>query len=152
MVPKKSEGGDVVAFMGQLIPLLLGTDQLSVVPVIEMAHRSPTSTSGSRSRPRPIFVRFLRLQDKVSILRLARVKKELFYKGTRVHIYPDFSAGLIQKCWQFDAVKKILRVLDIKYSLLYPCMLRVLVHGKPQLFHCPKEAEIFFKDFFVTSP
>ncbi|KAK9976812.1 hypothetical protein ABG768_022012 [Culter alburnus] len=76
-VPEKSEGGDVVAFMGQLIPLLLGTDQLSVVPAIEMAHRSPTSTSGSRSRPRPILVRFLRLQDKVNSLRLARVKKKV---------------------------------------------------------------------------
>ncbi len=69
-----------------------------------------------------------------------------------MHIYQDFSAGLIKKRREFDAVKKILRAADIKYSLLYPCTLKVLVHGKPQLFRCPKEAEAFFRDFSVTSP
>ncbi len=151
-VPVKSEGSDMIAFLSQLIPLLLGRDQLSVAPVIEMAHQSPTSTSGSRSAPRPILVRFLHLQDKVNIIRHVREKRELFYKGAWVHIYQDFSAGLIKKRRAFDAVKKILRAADIKYSLLYPCTLKVLVHGKPQLFRCPKEAEAFFRDFSVTSP
>ncbi len=56
--------------------------------------------------------------------------------GTRVHIYPDFSASLINKRRQFDAVKKKLRATDIRYSLLYPCTLRVMVEGKPKLFRC----------------
>lgn len=150
-VPEKSEGSDVIVFVNQLIPLLLGRDHFSVVPAIEMAHRSPTFSSGSRPVPRPILVKFLHFQDKVKILRLAREKKDLLYKGTRVHIYPDFSAGLIKKRRQFDDVKKKLRAVDIKYSLLYPCTLRVMVHGKPKLFRSSEEAEIFFRDFSVSS-
>lgn len=58
-VPEKSEGSDMIAFLSQLVPLLLSRDQLSIAPVIEMAQRSPTSTSGTRSVPRPILVMFL---------------------------------------------------------------------------------------------
>lgn len=79
----------------------------------------------------------LHFQDKVKILRLAREKKELFYKGSRMHIYPDFSAGLIKKHQQFDVVKKKLRVADIKYSLLYPCTLRVISVSSPWLLYSP---------------
>lgn len=90
------------------------------MPVIERANRSPTFSPSTRSAPRPILVKFLHFQDKVRILRLARERRELTYMGAHVHIYPDFSAGLIKKCRQFDAVKKKLCAADIKYSLLYP--------------------------------
>lgn len=56
-VPEKSEGSDVIVFLNQLIPLLLGRDQFSAAPVIEMAHRSPIFSSGSRPAPRPILVK-----------------------------------------------------------------------------------------------
>lgn len=151
-VPEKSEGRDTIAFFNQLIPLLLGKENFPTVPVIQRAHRSPTLSSSTRSAPRPILVKFLHFQDKVRILRLAREKRELNYMGTRVHIYPDFSAGLINKRRQFDAVKKKLHAADIKYSLLYPCTLRVMVEGKPKLFRCPEEAGTFFQDFNFSSP
>lgn len=151
-VPEKSEGSDMIVFLNQLIPLLFGRDHFSALPVIETARRSPTFSSGSRPAPRPILVKFQLFQDKVKILRLAREMKELSYKGTRVHIYPDFSAGLIKKRRQFDAVKKKLRAVDIKYSLLYPSTLRVMVQGKPKFFRCSEEAETFFRDLSVSSP
>lgn len=48
---------------------------------------------------------FLHFQDKVSILCLARQRSELTYMDARVHIHTDFSAILVVKRWQFDAVK-----------------------------------------------
>lgn len=150
-IPEQSEGRDMIAFVNHLIPLLLGKENFPTVPVIERAHRSPTtssSTFSSSSRfvpPRPILVKFLNFQDKVRILRLARERREITYKGTRVHIYPDFSAGLVKKRRQFDVVKKHLRAADMKYSLLYPSKLKVMVEGKPKIFTCPGEAETFFQ-------
>uniref|UniRef100_A0A3B1JM17 L1 transposable element RRM domain-containing protein n=1 Tax=Astyanax mexicanus TaxID=7994 RepID=A0A3B1JM17_ASTMX len=144
-VPEKSEGRDMIVFMNKMIPLLLGCENFSTMPVIERAHRTPIFGSNARSAPRPILVKFLHFQDKVKILRLARAKEVLTYSGTRIHIYPDFSAGLVKKRREFDAVKKILRAADIKYSLLYPCTLRVTVDGKPKLFRCPEEADLFVK-------
>lgn len=74
------------------------------------------------------------------------------YNGVQVHIYPDFSAGLLQKCWQFDPIKKKLHDLDIKYSLLYPATLKAITEGKPSLFRCPEDAEAFLHDIYMKSP
>lgn len=148
-IPERSEGKDVIAFIKQLISTLLGFDDVSSAPDIERAHRYPTykSSSNARSSPRTILVKFLHFHDKVKILRLAREKGSLSYQGARVHIYPDFSATLVKKRQEFNAVKKILRNADMKYSLLYPATLRVTVKGKPKLFRCPVEAENFFQSF-----
>lgn len=87
-VPEHKEGRDVIAFMNQLIPQLLGKDNFPMAPVIERAHHSPTFTSNTSSAsPRPILLKFLHFQDKVKILRLAREKGELICMGARVHIY-----------------------------------------------------------------
>lgn len=126
-VPEHSGGRDMIAFVDKLIPLPLGKEIFLTAMAIERAHCSPTFSSCSRSAPRSILAKFLNLQDKVRILHLAREKRELFYLGTLAHIYPDFSASLINKHRQFDAVKKKLRAADISYSLLYP-------KPKPKLF------------------
>lgn len=150
-IPEHKEGRDVIAFMSQLILQLLDKDNFSVAPVIERAHRTPTFSSNTSSAPpRPILVKFLHFQDKVKILRLARMKGELIHMGARIHVYPDFSAGLVKKRRQFDAVKKSLRVADMKYSLMYPAKLRVMVEGKPKIFSSPEEAESFFQH--LSSP
>lgn len=132
----------MTAFINQLILQLLGKDNFPVELVIERAHRYPTFRSDTSSAsPRPI----LHFQDKMKILRLAREKGELINMGAGIHMYPGFSAGLVKKGRQFDAIKKSLRSTDMKYSLLYPAKLRVMVKGKPKAFISPVEAESFFK-------
>uniref|UniRef100_A0A672Z1F5 L1 transposable element RRM domain-containing protein n=1 Tax=Sphaeramia orbicularis TaxID=375764 RepID=A0A672Z1F5_9TELE len=149
-VPEKSEGGDIVAFMSQqLIPKLLRRESFPKAPVVERAHGSPTFNTSVRlgaSRPRPILVKFLSFQDKVKIMRLAKEKGDLVFEGNAIHIYPDFSLGIVKKRHKYDAVKRKLPAADIKYSLLYPYTLRVMVKGKPKLFRSSKEAEDFFQD------
>uniref|UniRef100_A0A3P9K356 L1 transposable element RRM domain-containing protein n=1 Tax=Oryzias latipes TaxID=8090 RepID=A0A3P9K356_ORYLA len=93
-VPEGSEGRDMIGFVGHLLIQLFGQDKLPSPLVIERAHRSPgTPNPNPKAGPQPILVRFLHFQDKLNILRLSRDKKELLFKGNRVHIYPDFSAG-----------------------------------------------------------
>ena len=135
-VPEKSEGQDILGFMKGLIQLLLGAENFKLPPVIERAHRYPTmvQTNVQKPGPRPILGKLLSLQDKQQILRLSREKNELKYKGNRVHIFPDFSAGLVIKRRQFDNIKKKLRELNMEYSLLYPASLRIISAGKAVLF------------------
>ncbi len=142
-VQESSEGNDITGFMSRLIPQLLGQDNFPTLPIIEWAHRSPTVRQSGRASLRPVMVKLLNFQDKLKILRIAREKK-LEYNGTRVYIYPDFSADLIKRCRSFDPVKRKLRELNIKYFLRYPCTLCVLVDGKQQRFNCHKEAEAVF--------
>ena len=115
-----------------------------MIDVIERCHRTGVQDNFRAKGPRPILVKFLHFQDKLKIMKLSREKKEpLLYKGARVFIYPDFSAGLVQRRRGFDAVKKKLRDRDIKYALIYPCTLRVAHAGKTQFFRTPDEAEKF---------
>uniref|UniRef100_A0A3P9LBD1 L1 transposable element RRM domain-containing protein n=1 Tax=Oryzias latipes TaxID=8090 RepID=A0A3P9LBD1_ORYLA len=127
-VPEGSEGCDIIGFVGQ------------------------TPNPNPKAGPRPIFVRFLHFQDKLNILRLSRNKKELLFKGNRVHIYPDFSAGLMEKRRLFPTVKKKFRDMDIEYAMQYPATLRVHVEGKRLFFRSPDEDEILIRDFSKQSP
>ncbi|KAK7890937.1 hypothetical protein WMY93_022900 [Mugilogobius chulae] len=43
-IPEAAEGRDVLGFMTQLIPQLLGRENFPFPPTIERAHRSPTIT------------------------------------------------------------------------------------------------------------
>ncbi|KAJ8269440.1 hypothetical protein COCON_G00120470 [Conger conger] len=123
-VPDKSEGKDILG-LKLLIPQLLGEANFPTPD--ERCHRSPTFLKqNSRAGPRPILVKFLHFQEKLKIMKLSRGKKELVYNGTRVHIYPDFSAGLVQKRRQFDPLKKRLRDLDCTYAMIFPCTLKVV--------------------------
>ena len=152
-VPEKSEGQDILGFMKGLIQLLLGAENFKLPPVIERAHRYPTmvQTNVQKPGPRPSLRKLLSLQDKQQILRLSREKKELKYKSNRVHIFPDFSTGLVLKRRQFDNIKKKLRELNMEYSLLYPASLRIISAGKAVLFKSPGDAESFIQDLETHS-
>ncbi|KAK7904168.1 hypothetical protein WMY93_016775 [Mugilogobius chulae] len=148
-----AEGRDVVGFMGKLIPLLLGKDHFPAPLAIEVAHRTPgLSKTNPKAGPRPIIIKLLHFNDKMKIIRLAREKKALLYEGTRIHIYPDFSAGVLQKRRQFDSVKKRLRELNISYALLYPAVLRIHTGDKTLLCRSPEEAQAFVRDVDMHSP
>lgn len=143
-VQESVEGNDITGFMSRLIPQLLGQDNFPTPLVIEWAHRSPTVRQNDRASPRPIMIKLLNFQDKVKILRIAREKKKLEHNGTRLYIYPDFSAELMKRRKSFDPVKRKLRELNMKYSLRYPCTLCVFVDGKQQRFSCHKDAEAVY--------
>lgn len=146
-VPEQAEGCDILGFMGELIPSLLGKENFPQPLILDKAHRTPTfRRQETRTGPRPILVKLLNFQDKVKILHLAREKKELRFNGVRVHIFPDFSAALLQKRWEFDQVKKKLRDRNLKYSLLYPARLKILSDGKSIIFNCPNDANAFLRD------
>ena len=146
-VPERSEGKDIKGFMEKLIPHLLGVENFPTPPVMEKIHRQPaTRRQDSKAGPRPILVKFLNFQDKLKILRLAREKKELVYKGGRIHVYADYSAALLKKRRLFDPVKKTCQERNIEYSLLYPCRFRIKFDGKLVFFDSPADAESFLRD------
>lgn len=143
LVPESSEGTDTVGFLQRLIRELFGGEGFAVPPVIERAHRSPRFNSKNNARsPRPILAKFLYYQDKVKILGLAREKKDLIFHGSRIMIYPDFSADLTKKRRGYDEVKKRLRAAGMSYSLLYPCSLRVMVNGEAKVFRSPEDVRL----------
>lgn len=118
-----------------------------LLPVMGWAHRAGTThREGIRvSGPWPKLATFLNFQDKLKILQLTWEKEDLLFQGSRVYIYPDFSAGVLDKHWQFKSVKKMLSELDIKCSLQYPALVRVIHKGTSTLYRTPTEGEAFLR-------
>uniref|UniRef100_A0A3Q3MQ47 L1 transposable element RRM domain-containing protein n=1 Tax=Labrus bergylta TaxID=56723 RepID=A0A3Q3MQ47_9LABR len=119
-IPERAEGNNILGFMSRLIPQGSQAD-LGKAPLL------PGQDEDNET-----------LQEK---------KEPPQYKGARVYIYPDFSAGLIQRRRGFDALKKKLRDRDIKYALIFPCTLRVVRAGKTLFLRTPDEAETFLVNF-----
>ncbi|KAK7933618.1 hypothetical protein WMY93_004514 [Mugilogobius chulae] len=147
-VPEKAEGQDTIGFVQKLLIHLFGQENFPTAPPIEIAHRSPTQRRGDRSsaHPRPLVVKFLRLQDKIKTLRLARQKGTLMLENTRIHFFPDFSAEVLNQRRAFDPIKKKLQEMNVQYALLYPAVLRVNIGDVPRMFHSHGEAENFLKE------
>lgn len=148
-IPERAEANDILSFMRCLVPQLLGEVNFSTSPVIERCHRTSVKDNFRAKGPRPILVKFHYFQDRLKIMKLSREKTEpLQYEGARVYIYPDFSAGLVQRRRGFDEAKKKLCDWGIKYGLIYPCILRVIHDGKKHFFHTPEETERFLCELF----
>lgn len=139
-----SESQNMISFMSQLIPQLLGPDNFPSPPTIQRAYRTPTVRRDDNPKPRTILVKLLHFEDKVKILRLVRERKQLHYNGNQILIFPDYSAELLKRRISFNPVKKKLRELNLKFSLRYPSRLFVWIEGKEHQFLDHKAAEAVF--------
>lgn len=160
-IPEKAEGNNIHAFMSGLIPQLFGKVNFPLPPGIEICHRVgnvDNKENVTDKGPRPILVKFQNLREKTKIKNLAKDKKDPLVfkimatnrdgssteKEVKVHIYPDYSAGVVKKRKEFDEVKKKFRDRDIEYGLFFPSTLRVTHNGKSHYFRKPDDAEKFY--------
>lgn len=61
-------------------------------------------------------------------------------QGSKISIYPDFSAAVQKQRAKFADVKKRMRAIPIIYSMLYPAKLRVVADGSVHFFESPNMA------------
>ena len=134
----------MIQFMSQLIPSLLGHDNFPDPIIIERAHRTPTQRDTSKTSPRTIIMKLLNYQDKVKIIRLARIKHPVYpgsvLNGSRVYFNEDHSTALAKCYREFSSVTRRLREKKVKYQVRYPCTLCVKVNGRDEEFKCPMRA------------
>ena len=107
---------------------------------IERAHRVPFRAHLKDGHPRPLLLKFLNFTDKAAALQKAREKGDIFYNGSRISLYPDFSPKLSKRRAEFTPIKRNLLRGRIKYALLYPARLRIMTTEGPQFFDTPGKA------------
>ena len=59
---------------------------------IQEAHQVPYKINPRRNTPRHILIKLTKIKDKEKILKAAREKKQVTYKGTPIRLSADFSA------------------------------------------------------------
>lgn len=96
-LPERSEGSCPEAFMEKWLREVFGTETFSHLFAIERAHRIPIRSAKSGGHPRPMIVKLLNYKDKVVLMQKSREKGDIFYNGTRISLYPDYSPDLQKK-------------------------------------------------------
>ena len=74
------------------------------------------------------------LQDKERILKAAREKKEVTYKGTPIRLAADFSMETLQARREWQKILQVMRTRGLQPRLLYPARLSIKIEGQIKSF------------------
>lgn len=150
-IPEGTKGNHPSAFIETLLLEVFGEQSFTRKPQVDRAHRSLAPPSKPNQDPRPFIVRMHHYQMRELILRLAREKGQVLYKGSRIHFYPDVSAKVAKRRAAFNQVKAQLRGAGIEFGLLFPARLRINHDGARHFFDCPQKALEFARGIVPPS-
>ena len=101
-----------------------------------------------RPTPRHIIIKMPKVKDKERILKAAREKKRVTYKGVPIRLSADFSKELLPAVRNWQEVFKVMKSKDIQPRLLYPAKLSFRMEGQIKCF--PDKVKL--KEFIITKP
>ena len=122
------------------------------VQEVQEAQRVPKKLDPRKNTPRHIIITLARIKDKERILKAAREKEILTYKGVHIRLSADFSKETLQarRGWKevLEVMKGNIVILDLYPRLLYPAKLSFRMQGQIKCF--PDKVKL--KEFIVTKP
>ena len=84
--------------------------------------------------PRHILVKLTKTKYKERILKAAREKQQVTYKGNPLCLTADLSAETLQARRKWQEIFKLLRVKNIQPRLLYPARISFKINGEMKSF------------------
>ena len=97
---------------------------LNLVKEIDMqvqeAQRVPKKMDAKSPTPRHIIIKMPKVKDKERILKAAREKQSVTYRGVPVRLPADFSKETLQVRRDWQEIFKVMKSRDLHPRLLYP--------------------------------
>ena len=87
---------------------------------VQEAQRVPYSIKPKRNMPRHILMKLLKIKYKEKILKAAREKQQIIYKGIRIRLTADLSAETLQARREWKDIFKVMKEKNLQPQLLYP--------------------------------
>uniref|UniRef100_A0A8B9HH37 L1 transposable element RRM domain-containing protein n=1 Tax=Astyanax mexicanus TaxID=7994 RepID=A0A8B9HH37_ASTMX len=138
-----SEGDDPVGYIQKAIkswfPSLAHKEM-----EIERAHRIYRKSKDGRNTPRVFIFKFLRYQDRQSLLKASRLHDPVVCSGSRLRFFVDYNAATARKREAFLPVQRALKAAGVENFLIYPAILKVNTAGTAHTFSTPQEAKGLF--------
>uniref|UniRef100_A0A5F4W0G3 LINE-1 retrotransposable element ORF1 protein n=1 Tax=Callithrix jacchus TaxID=9483 RepID=A0A5F4W0G3_CALJA len=110
--------------------------------------RTPQRYSSRRATPRNVIVRFTRVETKEKILRAAREKGQVTYKGKPMRLTAALSAETLQARREWGPIFNILKEQNFQPRISYPAKLSFTTEGKIKSFMNKQ----VLRDFITTRP
>ena len=92
-----------------------------------------------------------KIKDKVGILKAARVKQQVTYKGIPIKLSTDFSAETLQARREWQDIFKGMKGKNLQPSLLYPARISFRFDGEIKTFTDKQKLREFSTTNFTTN-
>ena len=97
---------------------------------IQEAQRVLYKINPRRNTPRHILIKLTKIKDKKKILKAAREKKQVTYKGTPVRLSADFSAETLQARKEWHDIPNVMKGKNLQPRLIHPARLSFRFEGE----------------------
>ena len=115
---------------------------------VQEAQKVPKNLDPKRNTPRHIIIKLPKIKDKERILKEARGKQRVTYKGVPIRLSADFSTEALQARRGWKDVFQLIKGKDLHPRLLYPAKLSFRMEGQIKCF--PDKVKL--KEFIITKP
>ena len=110
------------------------------------AQRVPKKLDPRRNTPRHIIIKLPEINDKERILKAAREKETVTYKGFPIRLSAGFSKEALQARRGWKEVFKVMKGKDLHPRLLYLAKLSLRMEGQIKCF----QDKVKLKEFIIT--
>ena len=101
---------------------------------LQEVQRVPYRINPRRNTPRHILIKLLKIKYKEKILKAAREKQQITYKGNPISLIADISAETLQARWQWQDIFKVMKGENLQPKLLYPARISCRFDGEIKTF------------------
>ena len=115
---------------------------------VQEAQRAPNKISPKRPTPRHIIIKMSKIKDKERILKAARERPQVTYKGKPIRLSADFSVETLQARREWHDIFKVLKGKNLQPRILYPSRLSFRMEGEIKSF--PDKQKL--KEFITKKP
>ena len=115
---------------------------------VQETQRVPKKLDPRKHTPRHIIITLPKIKDKERILKAAREKETVTYKGVPMRLSADFSTETLQARRGWKEVFEVMKDKDLHPRLLYPAKLSFRMEGQIKCF----SDKVKLKKFIITKP
>ena len=115
---------------------------------IQEAQGVPYKINPRRNTPRHILIKLTKIKDKEKILKAARKKKQVTYKGTLIRLSADCSTETLQARREWQDILNVMKGKNLQPRLLYPARLSFRFEGESKTFTDKQK----LREFSSTKP
>ena len=119
-----------------------------VVNQIQEMQRIPYRINPRRNTPRHILIKLTKTKHKERILKAAREKQQVTYKGNPIHLIADLSVEILQARREWQDIFKVLKGKNLQPRLLYLARISFRIDGEIKSFLDKQK----LREFNTTKP
>ena len=101
---------------------------------VQETQRVPKKLDPRKYTPRHIIITLVKIKEKERILKAAREKESITYKGVPIRLSADFSKETLQARGGWQEVLQLMKDKDLHPRLLCPAKLSFRIEGQIQCF------------------